>query len=290
MGLKKELKKVLDFISKKLAKKQKKKAKKAKKAKRAKVSLAEYAKNKMLLDMQSKMASGGSGAPLTKLTANLDTESMKRDMQELKEKNKDQQKEYVKVANDLSRAVSGIEQYKQQLQLEHEQHRNPREEWGTMMLIEQLPEVVELKNAVLLLQNAQNEAMVEKQIAVDEGDEAKIEELAEKEEEIVVELVKQEKQLEKARKKGKQQTEAQFLKQQERDFMQAKRDAAYSPSGTDAPVKSGRVAKLNPVGRPINTPTEFLGDRMNRAASAASLADSVGKLAKNETGSILGSI
>jgi hypothetical protein len=87
MGLNKEMKKVLEFISKKLAKKQKKKAKKVKRAKKG-ASLAEYAKNKMLLDMQSKMATGG-GAPITKLTANLDTESMKRDTQELKEKNKE---------------------------------------------------------------------------------------------------------------------------------------------------------------------------------------------------------
>jgi hypothetical protein len=298
MGLNKEMKKVLEFISKKLAKKQKKKVKKAKKAKQAKgVSLAEYAKNKMLLDMQSKMATGG-GAPITKLTANLDTESMKRDMQELKEKNKDQQKEQMKVANDLSRAVSGIEQYKEQLRLEHEQRANPREVWGPLLMEDDLPIVVELKNKLLLLENEQDRANIEKQIAIDDDDKPRIEHFIKQEVDIVSAITKEKKLLASARKKAKEMTEEQLMKQQQAAFNRARRDAEnepdenFAPSRADAPSKV-KVRPKNPVGRPPVGSKAFLGSKMDRATDAADvdpLADLEERLAQHERDNVLGHI
>jgi hypothetical protein len=286
----------LEFITKKLAKKQKKKLKKAKQAKGA--SLAEHAKNIMLLDMQSKMASSG-GAPIARITANLDTESMKRDMQELKEKNKDQQKEQMKVANDLSWAVSGIEQYKEQLRLEHEQRANPREAWGPLLMEDDLPIVVELKNKLLLLENEQDRANIEKQIAIDDDDKPRIEHFIKQEVDIVSAITKEKKLLASARKKAKEMTEEQLMKQQQAAFNRARREAEnddsdedYVQRRVDAPSKV-KIRQKNPVGRPPVGSKAFLGSKMDRATDAADvdpLADLEERLAQHERDNVLGHI
>lgn len=78
-----ESNKALVEVIKLLSKKKKKNKKKGKGA-----SLKEYVKNKMLLDLQSKLTGSGGGSDYRVKTANLDTESIKKELLELKEAQK----------------------------------------------------------------------------------------------------------------------------------------------------------------------------------------------------------
>ena len=147
-----ELKKVLTFVAGKMVKKlKKKKAKKAKKP-NPKKSLAQYAKDKLLYDLQAKLGMGGIGGgslglPLRPVV-NLDTELVKKDIQELKESQKQNK-------TNISRIASGTDNYRKQLALEHKQQANPREamDIGEPMPIEDLPAMKEAVNRAELADN-----------------------------------------------------------------------------------------------------------------------------------------
>lgn len=78
-----ESNKALVEVIKLLSKKKKKGKKKGKGA-----SLKEYVKNKMLLDLQAKLTGSGGGSDYRVKTANLDTETIKKELLELKEAQK----------------------------------------------------------------------------------------------------------------------------------------------------------------------------------------------------------
>ncbi len=136
-----------------------------------------------------------------------------------------------------------------------------------------LPIVIELKNKILLLENDQSRANIEKQMAIDSDDKAKIEEFVKQEVDIVSALSKEKKRLVSAQKKAKEMTEEQLMKQHQAAFNRARREAEnesddeYVPSRVDAPSKV-KVRPKNPVGRPPVGSKAFLGGKMERAADA----------------------
>ena len=126
--LNKELLKVLKFVAKKRAKKRAKKQGK---------TLAEYSKDKMLMDLHTKSLMGSGGGPVGLRVGNLDSEMIKKDINDIKEK----QGQHTSFIN---RAMSGMDQYNRQMQIEHKQLEAPRDsyEMGDILMIEELPEML----------------------------------------------------------------------------------------------------------------------------------------------------
>lgn len=120
--LDKQIKALVAELKKSKRKKQKGK-KKAKKQGKPKKTLAEYAKEKMLMDMLTKQSGGGGGGGAPLRVANYDTEVVKKELADLKEKAKDEKS---KVNEEVKRLESGMEQYKRQLMLEYKEQENPR--------------------------------------------------------------------------------------------------------------------------------------------------------------------
>ena len=177
MRLEKELKKVLKFIAKKLSKKDKKDKKKKgkKRVRKTKASLTDYARNKLMMDLQAK-GSGGGYAPST---ANLDREAVKSDIMELKEKTKEQ-----------ARAVSGLEQYKNQLMIEQKENRNPRQYMGEWLDIDE-PEIRARQNQVKLLEAEQDKLDTQLEIAVDNDNDDQVAEIQKQQAEVAVQLAQE---------------------------------------------------------------------------------------------------
>jgi hypothetical protein len=83
--LEKEIKALVAELKKS---KRKKKGKKGKKTGKGKKSLADYAKEQMLTNLYQKSLGGGGGAPpiIPRPTVNLDTENVKTELNQLKER------------------------------------------------------------------------------------------------------------------------------------------------------------------------------------------------------------
>ena len=121
--LENQIKFLVAELKKSKKKKAKKKAKTRSKPRKTKTSLAEYAKNKMMLDMLTKSQLGGAGGGIQPLKVNYDTETVKKELSDLKEKMRD---EKTKVSDEVKRLETGLEQYQRQLALEYEDRGNPR--------------------------------------------------------------------------------------------------------------------------------------------------------------------
>ena len=138
--LNKQLLKVLTYVAKKKAKKRVKKMKGK--------TLAEYSKDKMLMDLHTKslMGSGGGVAPGMR-TGNLDSEMIKKDIHELKQKQSDH-------SSFIDRAKTGMEQHIMLLENKKQEAIAPRHDFNVprlqheplsisdIMSIQDLPEMI----------------------------------------------------------------------------------------------------------------------------------------------------
>ena len=119
--LEKEIKALVAELKKS---KRKKKGKKTKKTGKGKKTLADFAKEQMLTNLYQKSLGGGGAPPIVpRPTVSLDTENVKSELNQLKEKVKS---EKGKMDEEVRRLETGMAQYQRQLTLAYQDKNEPR--------------------------------------------------------------------------------------------------------------------------------------------------------------------
>jgi hypothetical protein len=210
-----------------------------------KALLQDYQTKKYITDLETKLnnfqtksygGGGGGGASYAPSTANLDRESVKSDIMELKEKTKEQ-----------GRAISALEQYKQQLLNEQKQQQNPRQYMGEWLDFDE-PEVRARQNQVKLLEAEQDKLDTQLEIAVDGENDDQIAEIQKQQADVAVQLAQEKIELKTVKRvtraKAKKATEDRLADEeyQNRMFLQELR------------------GQKRPPGRPFEPAPHDLGD------------------------------